>query len=168
MALRPFQGRMPAVDPSAFIEQSAQVIGDVTVGARSSIWFNAVVRGDVHFIRVGSDTNVQDLCCLHVTRDKHSLVVGDRVTLGQGVTLHGCVVEDDCLVGMGAIVLDGARLGRFSLIGAGALVTPGTQIPPYSLAIGSPARVKRAITDEERARIESSAAHYVGYAEQYR
>lgn len=168
MALRAFQGRLPTVDPSAFVEDSAQIIGDVTLGPRSSVWFNSVVRGDVHWVRIGADTNIQDLCCLHVTREKYSLTVGARVTLGHSVTLHGCVVGDDCLIGMGAIVLDGAEIGPGCLVAAGALVTPGTRIPAGSLVMGSPAKVRRTVTDEERALIAASAASYVRYAEQYR
>ena len=167
MAIRAIQGTQPAIDPAAFVEQSAQVIGEVTLGPESSIWFNTVVRGDVNLVRVGARTNVQDLCCLHVTHE-HSLTVGDRVTVGHGVTLHGCVVGDDCLVGIGAIVLDGATIGAGCLIAAGSLVTPGTQVPAGSLVMGSPARVKRPVSAEERALIEASAKSYVRYAQQYR
>jgi carbonic anhydrase/acetyltransferase-like protein (isoleucine patch superfamily) len=168
MPIRAFEGKLPAVDPSAFIEESAQVIGEVTIGASSSIWFNTVVRGDVNFIRIGEQTNVQDLCCLHVTHDRHSLTVGDRVTVGHGVTLHGCRVGDDCLIGIGAIVLDGCEIGAGSLVAAGSLVVPGTLVPPQSLVMGAPAKVKRSVTPEERTMIAASAAGYLRYVERYR
>lgn len=168
MAIRAYRGKLPTVDPSAFVEESAQVIGDVTLGARASIWFNCVVRGDVHYIRIGADTNVQDLSCLHVMNGKFPLTLGERVTVGHSVTLHGCVVGDDCLIGMGAILLDGVEIGAGSLVAAGALVAPGTKVPPGSLVIGSPAKVKRPINDAERALIATSARNYVEYAGNYR
>jgi carbonic anhydrase/acetyltransferase-like protein (isoleucine patch superfamily) len=168
MALKPFQGKLPVVHPTAFVEESAQVIGDVEIGARSSIWFNSVVRGDVNVIRIGEETNVQDLCCLHVLKDRFGLTVGNRVTVGHSVTLHGCVVEDLCLIGMGATILDGAVIGAGSIVAAGALVTPGTRVPPGSLVMGSPAKVARPIREQERATLERSAANYIEYARQYR
>jgi gamma-carbonic anhydrase len=168
MAIRAVKGRSPVVDPTAFVEESAQVIGEVSIGARSSIWFNTVVRGDVHFIRIGVETNVQDLCCLHVTRERHPLVLGDRVTVGHGVTLHGCTIGDDCLIGMGTVVLDGAVIGDGCLVAAGALVCPGTQIAPGNLVLGSPARVKRPLDEKERHLISDSARNYVGYVDMYR
>lgn len=167
MALRPFQKVEPMVDPSAFVEPSAQVVGAVTIGARSSVWFNVVIRGDVNAVRIGSETNVQDLCCLHVTA-KHPLTLGDRVTVGHGVMLHGCTLEDDTLIGIGAIVLDGAHVEKGSVIAAGAVVTPGTRVPAGSLALGSPARVKRPVTPEEREWIAASATNYVRYSRQHR
>lgn len=167
MALRSFKGRLPTVDPSAYVEQSAQVIGDVVIGPRSSIWFNTVVRGDVHFIRIGEETNIQDLCVLHVTGGKHPLNIGSRVTVGHSVTLHGCTVGDLCLIGMGSTILDGAEIGEGSLVAAGSLVAPGTKIPPGSLAMGSPAKVKRPLTPEERKSLEASAATYVQTAKAY-
>jgi len=168
MAIRTFQGKRPAIAPSAFIEESAQIIGDVAIGARASVWFNTVVRGDVNWIRIGEETNVQDLCCLHVLHDTHPLVIGSRVTVGHHVTLHGCTVGDDCLIGMGAIVLDGALIGPGSLVAAGSLVPPGLEVPPGSFVIGSPAKVQRPVKDTERALIERSAANYIRYASQYR
>ncbi len=168
MALRPFRGTMPKVHPSAFIEESAQVIGDVEIGARCSIWFNCVVRGDVNSIRIGEESNIQDLSCLHVLKDRYGLTIGNRVTVGHSVTLHGCVVEDLCLIGMGAIILDGARVGAGSIVAAGALVPPGMEIPPSSLVMGSPAKVKRQLNDEERALLVRSAANYIAYSAQYR
>lgn len=144
------------------------IVGDVEIGPGSSIWFGAVVRGDVNHIRIGARTNVQDHSILHVTGGTHPTSVGDDVTLGHRVTLHGCTVKDRCLVGIGAVVLDGAVLGEDSMVGAGSLVPPGMVVPPGMLAIGSPARVKRPLTPEEIARLRTSAGHYAAYAEQYR
>ncbi len=168
MAVRAFEGVMPAVHPTAWIDASAQVIGKVTVGARSSIWFNCVVRGDVHEIHIGDETNVQDLSCLHVLKDRFSLHLGNRVTVGHSVTLHGCKVSDLCLIGMGATVLDGAEIGEGCIVAAGALVAPGAVIPPGSMVVGSPGKVKRPITASERELLVKSAANYVEYSRQYR
>ncbi len=168
MALRTFCGKSPKIHPSAWVEESAQVIGDVEVGARSSLWFNVVVRGDVHSIRIGEETSVQDLSCLHVLKDRFSLTVGNRVTIGHSVTLHGCVIGDLCLIGMGATVLDGAEVGEGCIIAAGTLVPPGMKIEPYSLVMGSPAKVKRPLNDQERLSLAKSAANYVEYSRQYR
>jgi len=167
MAIREIDGRCPTFDPSVFIETSAQVIGEVTLGARSSVWYNAVVRGDIHWIRLGLETNIQDLACLHVTH-QHPVTLGDRVTVGHGAILHGCSVGDDCLIGMGAVVLDAVAIGSGSLIAAGSLVTPGTRIPPGSFVIGSPAKVQRQVNDEEKAAIANTAANYVRYIERFR
>ncbi|HEY3449859.1 MAG TPA: gamma carbonic anhydrase family protein [Myxococcales bacterium] len=166
MAIRTILGKQPQVDPTAFVEESAQVVGEVSVGAGSSLWFNAVARGDINSVRIGAQTNIQDLCCLHVTR-VFPVSVGDRVTVGHNVTLHGCTVGDDCLVGMGSIVLDGAEIGAGSFVAAGSLVTPGTKVPPGSLVLGSPAKVKRPVGDEERATIARSFQSYVQLAAEY-
>src|SRR5262245_24262507 len=139
----PFTGASPDLDPTAYVDSSAQVIGRVRMGARSSIWLNTVLRGDVHTIDIGSDTNVQDLCCLHVFKDRFPLRLGDKVTVGHSVTLHGCTIGDCTLVGMGAVVMDGADIGPECLVAAGALVVPGLKAPSRSLIMGSPARVKR-------------------------
>jgi carbonic anhydrase/acetyltransferase-like protein (isoleucine patch superfamily) len=147
--------------------ESAVVVGDVTVGADASLWFGAVVRGDVNFVRIGARTNVQDHAVLHVTSRAHPTVVGDDVTLGHRVTLHGCTVKDRCLVGIGAIVMDGAVVGEESIVGAGALVPQGMVIPPRTLAVGAPARVKRPLTPDEIAFFRASAENYVRYARQY-
>ncbi len=167
MAIRAFEGRSPAIDPLASVDPSAQVIGEVTLGARSSVWCNCVVRGDVNSISIGEETNVQDLSCLHVRRS-NPLRLGNRVTVGHGVMLHGCVVEDGCLIGIGAIVLDGAVIGAESLVAAGALVTPGTQVPPGSVVMGSPGTVRRSTTREERAEFLATAAGYVELARRHR
>lgn len=166
--IRTFQGVSPRVAGSVFIEETAVVVGDVVIGADSSVWFHAVVRGDVHYIRIGARTNVQDLSILHVTHDTHPLVIGDDVTVGHHVVLHGCTVKDRVLIGMGAIIMDGAVVGEDCVVGAGALVTERMIVPPKSLILGSPAKVKRVVTDEELAWIRESAQNYVRYARQYR
>ncbi|MBM4121323.1 MAG: gamma carbonic anhydrase family protein [Nitrospira sp.] len=165
--IRTFQGIKPTIAKSAYIEDTAVVIGDVVIGEESSVWFNAVVRGDVHSIRIGNRTNVQDLCMLHVTHDTHPLIIGDDVTVGHHVVLHGCTVKDRVLIGMGAIIMDGAVIGENCVVGAGALVTEGTIVPPKSLILGSPAKVKRPVIDEELAWIKESAQNYIEYARQY-
>lgn len=165
--LIPYKGIMPKIHPSVFVEESARVVGDVEMGEHSSVWFNAVVRGDVHYIRIGGRTNVQDNSSLHVTKDVYPLIVGSDITIGHGVTLHGCVVRDRCLIGMGAIVLDNAEIGEDSIVGAGALVKEGMKVPPGSLVVGVPAKVVRQTTDEEKARIRQSALNYIGYAKDY-
>ena len=163
-----FGDHRPRVDASAYVVDSAVVIGDVHLGPQSSVWFNAVVRGDIHHIRIGARSNVQDNATLHVVGGKFGTMVGAGVTIGHNAVVHGCTVEDDCLVGMGAIVLDGAVIGRESLIGAGAVVTPGTRAPVRSLLLGSPARRVRDVTDEELERIRQAAENYVTYVRQYR
>ena len=165
--IRTFQGIKPTVPKSCFIEETAVVIGDVVMGEACSVWFNAVIRGDVNYIRIGNRTNVQDLCMLHVTHDTHPLVIGSEVTIGHHVVLHGCTIQDRVLVGMGAIIMDGAVIGEDSVVGAGALVVEGTIVPPKSLVLGSPAKVKRSVTAKELAWVKDSAENYVQYASQY-
>ncbi|HZS12600.1 MAG TPA: gamma carbonic anhydrase family protein [Nitrospirales bacterium] len=165
--IRAFQGTRPTIAESAYIEETAVIIGDVVIGERSSVWFHTVVRGDVHYIRIGDRTNVQDLCMLHVTHDTHPLVIGHDVTIGHRVVLHGCTVQDRVLIGMGAVIMDGAVIGEDSVVGAGALVTEGTVVPPKSLILGTPAKVKRPVTEQELAWIRESAENYVRYARQY-
>lgn len=161
--IKKYKDNSPDIHPTAYVEESAQVIGDVVIGEESSIWFNAVVRGDVNHIRIGSRTNIQDSCVLHVTKDTYPLVIGNEVTVGHGVTLHGCTVRDRCLVGMGAIILDGAEVGEESIVGAGALVREGMTIKPRSLVVGVPAREARVLTDEEVEGIKISARNYISY-----
>jgi carbonic anhydrase/acetyltransferase-like protein (isoleucine patch superfamily) len=168
MALRRFKDQFPRVHPSCFVEESAQVIGDVELGEDSSVWFNSVLRGDVNGIRVGRRTNIQDLTLIHVTTQRHSTQVGDDVTVGHHVVLHGCTVGNRVLVGMGAVLMDGVVVGDDCIVGAGALLTPGTQVPPGSLVVGSPAKVKRALTEEERAFLLESARSYVRTAAEHR
>jgi carbonic anhydrase/acetyltransferase-like protein (isoleucine patch superfamily) len=160
--IRPHKGRMPKVDPTAFVDESAQVIGDVVIGPESSIWMNVVVRGDVNHIRIGARTNVQDGSVLHVTRRTHPLVLGDDCTVGHAVILHGCTLENHAFIGMGATVMDGAVIGEFAFVGAGALVTQGKRIPPRTLVMGAPAKPVRELTDEEVEAIRKSARNYVG------
>lgn len=161
--IRSWKGIWPAIDPSAWIAETAEVIGDVTIGPESGLWYGAVVRGDVHRIVIGARTNVQDLSVLHVTRDRYSLTLGDEVTVGHRVILHGATLGSRILVGMGSIIMDGSEIGDDVMIGAGSLVTEGTVIPSGHLAFGSPARVRRELTEEERHWIRESARHYALY-----
>ena len=166
--IRGFQGKRPQIDPSAFIAETATIVGDVSIGARSSVWFGTVIRGDVFHIRIGDETSIQDNTVIHVTHDRYATSVGSRVTVGHGVILHGCAVRDLVIVGMGAVILDQAEVGERCIVGAGALITPGTKIPAGHLVVGAPARVKRPLTEDELVWLASSAAHYVGLTEQYR
>ena len=165
--LRAFRGIMPTVATSAFVDETAAVIGDVEIGSESSVWFNAVIRGDVHYIRIGHRTNIQDLSLLHVTHDTYPLILGDDVTIGHHVVLHGCTIKDRVLVGMGAVIMDGVVIEEDCIVGAGALITERTQVPPKSLILGSPARVKRVLTETEFAWIKESAQNYLRYARYY-
>lgn len=164
----PYKNIMPRIDGSVYVQESARVIGDVEIGQDSSIWFNSVVRGDVHYIRIGKRTNVQDNCTLHVTKDTYPLILEDDITVGHNVVLHGCTIRSRCLIGMGAIVLDNAEVGTDCIVGAGALVKEGAKVPPGSLVVGIPGRVVRALTEEEKARIRQSARNYMEYADSYR
>ena len=165
--LRPFRNVSPVVDASAFVDASAQVIGDVTIGAESSVWMNVVIRGDVHRIRIGRRTNIQDLTMVHVMRDTHPVSIGDEVTVGHCVCLHGCTIDDRVLVGMGAILLNGVHVASDSIVAAGTLLAEGTVVPPRSLVMGRPGRVKRSLTDDEVASIGWYADNYVGYRLDY-
>lgn len=159
-----YQGNRPRLAASVFVAPGAMVIGDVTLGEESSIWYNASVRGDVHWIRIGKRSNVQDLCVFHVTGGTHPLEIGDRVTVGHSAILHGCTIENGALIGMGSRILDGARIGEGALVAAGAIVAPGMVVPPHSLAIGAPARVRRELEPAERAQVTESSDLYVEYA----
>ncbi|HET9370155.1 MAG TPA: gamma carbonic anhydrase family protein [Vicinamibacterales bacterium] len=165
--IRPYRGITPQVPASAYVDVSAQVIGDVVLGEESSVWMNVVMRGDVNRIRVGARANVQDLTCVHVMHDTHPTLIGEDVTIGHSATVHGCTVGDRVLVGMGAILLNGVEIGDNSIVAAGSLVPERTRIPPRSLVMGSPARVKRQLTDEEVASILEYAANYVRYRLDY-
>ena len=167
MLIKPYKGIHPKIHPTVFVVETAVIIGDVEIGEYSSIWFNAVVRGDVHYIRIGDRTNIQDLCMLHVTKETHPLILGNDITVGHSVTLHGCTIKDRCLIGMGTTILDGAVVGEDCIIGAGALVTEGAVIPPGTLAVGMPAKPKRDLTEKEIARIRQSAQNYIDYARTY-
>ncbi|MFW5685855.1 MAG: gamma carbonic anhydrase family protein [Spirochaetota bacterium] len=159
-----YEGSRPHLGEEVFIAPGAVVIGDVTIGDRSSVWFNVTARGDIHWIRIGRDTNIQDNSVLHVTNETHPLSIGDRVTCGHAVTLHGCTVHDECLIGIGAVVLDGAVVESGSMVAAGALVPPGMTVPSGMLVAGVPARPLRPLRDEERENLAASAARYVKYA----
>jgi len=165
--IHPFNDKWPVIGDEVFVANGAEVIGDVHVGKGSSIWFNAVLRGDVHYIRIGERSNIQDHSVIHVTAGTHPTIVEDEVTVGHRVILHGCRVQRRALIGMGAIVLDEAVIGEESFIGAGALVTPGTIIPPRVLALGSPCKVKRDLTAKELQDLEISALHYYQLAQAY-
>lgn len=166
--IRIYKGITPTVASSAFVDASAQVIGDVHIGEESSVWMNAVVRGDVNHIRIGRRTNIQDGTVVHVMRDpSHPTRLGDDITVGHGAVVHGCTVEDQCLIGMGAILLNGAHVGHGSIVAAGTLLPERAVIPPRSLVMGSPGRVRRAVTDEEFAFIRASADAYVRYRLDY-
>jgi carbonic anhydrase/acetyltransferase-like protein (isoleucine patch superfamily) len=165
--IRKFKDSDPKIHESVFIAENAVVIGDVEIGEGSSVWYGCVVRGDVNYIRIGKNTNIQDLTMIHVSRDDYPTVVEDEVTVGHQVTLHGCHIERNSLIGIGAIVLDGARIGQHSLIGAGSLVTPNTIIPERSLVMGSPAKVKREMTNDEVADLEHFWKGYVELSTEY-
>jgi gamma-carbonic anhydrase len=166
--IAPFGDHSPVIDPTAYVPEAAVVIGDVVIGPESSLWFHTVVRGDMHPIRIGARSNVQDNATIHVVGGRYGTVLGDDVTVGHNAILHGCTVEDGALIGMAAVVLDAVVVGAGSLVGAGALVTPGTVIPPRSLVLGSPAKRVREVNEAERERLRTSAANYVELARRYR
>src|SRR5438874_13017106 len=159
--------RPELIDRTAFIAPTAIVLGDVTIDGESSVWFGAVIRGDSEAIRIGRQTNVQDGCILHADAG-FPCILGDRVTLGHGAIVHGASIEDDCLIGMRAVVMNGAKVGRGSIVAVGSVVTEGTEIPPGSIAMGQPARVKREVTERDRQQIRHAAEHYVAAAKVYR
>jgi carbonic anhydrase/acetyltransferase-like protein (isoleucine patch superfamily) len=162
-----FLDKTPQIHSTAFVADEAVVIGDVEIGEDSSVWFGSVIRGDVNYIRIGARTNIQDHTIIHVNTGTHPTILEDEITVGHRVTLHGCYVESGSLVGIGSILLDGVRVGRQSLIAAGSLLTPNTQIPPRSLVMGSPAIVKRELTDEEVASLDRSWRNYVDLKNEY-
>jgi gamma-carbonic anhydrase len=166
--IRAYRGRWPRIAGSAYIDPAAVIIGDVEIGEDSSVWPMTVVRGDVHSIRIGARTNIQDACVLHVMRDEYPLVLGDEVTVGHSVTLHGCTIESHVLIGMGAIILNGVTVGAGSIVAAGALLTERTHIPAGSLVMGSPGKVRRALTPIDQVSIEQYATRYSGYKDVYR
>ena len=161
-------GHHPQVDASAYVQGSAQLIGDVVLGAQSSVWFNVVIRGDVHPVRIGARTNVQDNSTIHVTGGRWATLLGDDVTVGHGVILHGCRIGSRCLIGIGSIVLDDVEMGDDCFVAAGALVVPGTRVTPGSMVMGSPAKVTRALRPAELEHIAQSARNYVTHADAYR
>ena len=165
--IRPFRGIHPQIHQTAFVDHSAQVIGDVHLGEQASIWCNCTVRGDIHYIRIGDRSNVQDNSVIHVRNGTHPTVLEEEVTVGHCVTLHGCYVERGSLIGIGAIVLDDVRVGADSLVAAGSLLSPGTIIPQRSLVMGFPAKVKRELTDDEVAGLKLFWQNYVEYTKEY-
>lgn len=163
-----FENIEPKIHASVFVAGSAAVIGDVEIGEESSVWFNSVVRGDVNYIKIGARSNVQDGSIIHVSSKTHPTVLEDEVTLGHRVTLHGCYIETGCLIGIGAIILDGVRVGRDSLVAAGSLVTPNTQIPPRSMVMGSPGKVKRRLSDDEVEDLKKFWRNYTALSKIYK
>jgi len=165
--IKPFDSIHPKIHETAFIADDAIVIGDVEIGEDASVWFGSIIRGDVNFIRIGARTNIQDATVIHVSSKTHSTVLEENITVGHRVVLHGCHVETGCLIGIGAILMDGVRVGANSLVAAGSLLTPGTQIPPGSLVMGSPAKVKRELTEDELAYLDRSWRNYVELSRRY-
>ena len=165
--IRAYKDKRPQLGSQAWVADSADVIGDVVLGARSSIWYGAVVRGDVEKIRIGQDTNIQDNSVIHVDSGGWATVVGDGVTVGHRVVLHGCTIGNGALIGIGAIIMNGAEVGEGALVGAASLVTEGTKIPAGMLALGTPCRAHRPLTDEEKQHLRESAAHYVELAREH-
>lgn len=165
--LRPYRSILPRIHPTAFIDESAQVIGDVEIGEESSVWMNVVIRGDVNIIRIGRRTNVQDATVIHVMRGTHPTRIGDEVTVGHATLLHGCTVGSCCLIGMGALLLNGVDIGEESIVAAGSLVPENMKVPPRSLVMGRPATRRRDLTAGEVATIRDYADRYVGYRRDY-
>ena len=162
-----YKGIAPIIADTALVAPGAHIIGDVQIGEHSSIWFNCVLRGDCYYIRIGESTNIQDGTVIHATNGRFPTIIGNRVTVGHSAVLHGCTINDRSLIGIGAILLDDVTVGEESFIAAGSLVTPGTVIPPRSMVMGAPAKVRRQVTDEEVARIDQHWQHYIEYKNQY-
>jgi carbonic anhydrase/acetyltransferase-like protein (isoleucine patch superfamily) len=165
--IRSFKGMKPVIPATCYVDESAQIIGDVVLGEHASVWMNAVLRGDVHSIRIGSHSNVQDCSLLHGMREQYNVVVGDYVTIGHSVTLHGCVVEDRCLIGMGSVILNGAKIGAGSIIAAGTLIPERTVVEPGSLWMGSPGKFRRKLDEKDQESIMRYAQNYLGYTADY-
>jgi carbonic anhydrase/acetyltransferase-like protein (isoleucine patch superfamily) len=165
--IRTYQGHTPTIPDTCYVDVSAQIIGDVVLGEHASVWMNAVVRGDVHSIRVGAHSNVQDCAVLHGMRYLYPVIVGEYVTIGHNATVHGCVVEDCCLIGMGATIMNNARIGEGSIIAAGALIPEGMVIPPRSLVTGVPGKIRRELTSDDRDEILKYARNYLDYTKIY-
>lgn len=163
--LFPYLDLFPKIDEDVFLASGSKIIGDVSISEGSSVWYNTVIRGDVNFVKIGKQTNVQDLCMLHVTNEKYPLIIGDKVTVGHSVTLHGCVIEDLCLIGMGAVILDNAKVETGSVVAAGAVVKEGFTVPSGKLVAGVPAKIIRDLTEEEKANLEASAQRYAKYTQ---
>ena len=165
--IRSYQGRMPTIPASCYVDQSAQVLGDVTLGENTSVWMNAVLRGDVHSIRVGANSNVQDCAVLHGQRNLYAVTVGDWVTIGHNATVHGCTVEDAVLVGMGVVILNDCRIGEGSILAAGTVLPEHTVVPPRTLWAGVPGKQRRTLEDKDHALILEYAKNYLDYVEIY-
>jgi carbonic anhydrase/acetyltransferase-like protein (isoleucine patch superfamily) len=167
MPIHPFQTKIPILGEDVFIAPGAHVIGDVVLGAKSSVWFNAVIRGDVFHIRIGSGTNIQDNTVIHVTTDRNATLIGNDVTVGHSAILHGCTIHDGALIGMGAVVMDRCVVGTGAFVAAGSLVSEGTEIPPGMLALGRPARVVRPLKPQEIEHVRWAPVHYAELAHEY-
>lgn len=165
--IRPYRSIFPRIHSTAFVDESAQIIGDVEIGEESSVWMNVVIRGDVNTIRIGNRTNIQDGTVVHVMRQTHATIIGDDVTVGHATILHGCVIHDRCLIGMGALLLNGAEIAEDTIVAAGTLVPEGMKIPPRSLVMGRPAVRTRDLTDDDVATIKRYAEGYVGLRKDY-
>jgi carbonic anhydrase/acetyltransferase-like protein (isoleucine patch superfamily) len=165
--IRSYQGKLPVVPESCYVDDSAQLIGDVELGEQASVWMNAVVRGDVNSIRIGAGSNVQDCAVLHGMRDLYPVLIGERCTIGHNATVHGCILEDEVLVGMGARILNDARIGEGSIIAAGAVIPEHTIIPPNSLVAGVTGKVRRTLGEADRALIRKYAQNYLDYTRIY-
>lgn len=163
-----YKGITPKIDESVFLCEGVRIIGDVEIGKDSSIWYNTVIRGDVHYIRIGERTNIQDMSMLHVTNGKYPLNIGNGVGIAHSVTLHGCTIKDNCLIGMGALVLDNATVEQKALVAAGAVIREGFTVPEATLAAGVPSKIIRDLTPEEIERVTTTADNYVGYVKDYR
>ena len=166
--IKSFENQQPKIHETAFVADTAVVIGDVEIGEQSSVWYGSILRGDVNHIRIGARTNIQDASVIHVSSKTHPTILEDEITVGHRVTLHGCYIETGCLIGIGSIILDGVRVGKNSLVAAGSLLTPNTQIPPASLVMGAPARVKRALTEEEGENLKKFWQNYVSLSRIYK
>ncbi|PJZ24993.1 gamma carbonic anhydrase family protein [Leptospira hartskeerlii] len=162
-----YMGKRPIFKDGVFLAPGSLVVGDVVIGKDSSIWFQTLIRGDVNYIRIGDNVNIQDMTVVHVSRNTHPVEIGDNVSVGHRAVLHGCKLKNNSFVGMGAIIMDGVELGEYSFVAAGAMVTPGKIIPPGAMVMGSPAKIVRDITEEERNLIERTAANYVTYKNNY-
>jgi len=165
--IKPYRGIFPKIHPSVYLSDNVYIVGDVEIGEDSSVWFGSVVRGDVNYIRIGRRTNIQDNSVVHVTHDTYPTVIGDNVTVGHRVVLHGCVLGNNILVGMGAVIMDGVEIEDYVLVGAGALITPNKRIPSGVLVAGVPAKVIRDLREEEIRLIQESAENYVRYKNEY-
>ncbi|MCL4381665.1 gamma carbonic anhydrase family protein [Candidatus Marsarchaeota archaeon] len=165
--IKEFRNKFPKVDKTAYVASSAELIGDVEVGENSSIWSGAVLRGDMHYIRIGKNSSVQDNSVMHGTADNYPTIVGDNVTIGHGAIVHGCKIGNNCLIGMGAIILEGAEIGDWCIIGAGSVVTEGSKIPDENIVLGIPGKVAGKVTEEHKKRIEKNWKAYSALKNEY-